>query len=506
MNGSCLLPPNESLSTSVESMTSDSTLSLLQRYAFHSATSNNGAIVEIGAYRGASTIALAQGLKEAKASLTKVTSIDPHSPATGIYGGKFSHEDHKIYLHNLERFGVTHIVNHLCENSRSAIENWTSPVGLLWVDGDHSYEGVASDIELWTPFVSNGGTVIFDDVYVGSEVEAAIREHLPFSRFRLIEKTDQIAVFRKETHPRILYLCGGMQSSGSTLVSWCFLQRQDLDGIYDVDNAVIHQDFSCISTDSVWLKMTIGSFRLTELVSLYEAQGWVVRPLLVQRDLTSIYQSLREKSYGFDGATGDEPPIFTRIQRYLADLEIANTQGWPILKYEELIRDPVGELQRICTTLGLAWDEAMTTWPKSEAAIADMSNGNVAFRNTKQGSNGLLSTIKKYQIQAALAQRPKESGFLSSMAEALDLSPTASISLIKNTLSSLLTPVKFRGTQRYYVDQTKRELDQLKVKFNELGLEFDQLKQKHQRILNHLVFGRLLKLWQKLINKSFPVQ
>ena len=73
--------------------------------------------------------------------------------------------------------------------------------------------------------------------------------------------------------------------SGSTLVSMCFLQREDIDGVYDLDNPFIQQDFSHVFTSTVWVKMTIGAFRLRELAELSAAQGWSVRTLLVYRDL-----------------------------------------------------------------------------------------------------------------------------------------------------------------------------------------------------------------------------
>ncbi|MHB9101609.1 MAG: class I SAM-dependent methyltransferase [Sulfuricella sp.] len=453
----------------------------------------NGIIVEIGAYRGSSTIALAMGIQEVGRG--KVTSIDPHLPATGVYGGKFSQEDHRIYLNNLEHFGVAPRVNHLCTDSRTAAKGWTSPIDLLWVDGDHSYEGVASDITLWTPFVRDQGIVIFDDVEPGSEVAAAIRDHLQFSHFRLVEQLDRIAVFRKESQPRTLYLCGGMQSSGSTLVSWCFLQRHDLDGIFDMENALIHQDFTRVMTNPAWLKMTIGSFRLTELVSLYESQGWIVKPLLVQRDLSSTYRSLRDKPYGFDGATGDEPPVFIRIQRYLADLDAARTKTWPILKYEDLIRDPRGELQRICDLLGLAWDEAMVTWPKSEASLAYINNGNPTFHNTKQGSADLLTTIAKYQEREGQPEESHTLNFLEAMAEAIDHSKSTTAHADDGLASTttMLPPVRFWGTRRHELDLLRKEVIRLRITEHE-----------HQRILQHIVFGRLLKFWKRFINNSFP--
>ncbi len=36
-----------------------------------------------------------------------------------------------------------------------------------------------------------------------------------------------------------LLLCGGLQSSGTTLISYCFLQRGDTDGVLDADNDLL---------------------------------------------------------------------------------------------------------------------------------------------------------------------------------------------------------------------------------------------------------------------------
>jgi cephalosporin hydroxylase len=37
--------------------------------------------------------------------------------------------------------------------------------GLIFIDGDHSYEGVKADIENIMPFLEKGGTIIFHDCY-----------------------------------------------------------------------------------------------------------------------------------------------------------------------------------------------------------------------------------------------------------------------------------------------------------------------------------------------------
>ena len=38
---------------------------------------------------------------------------------------------------------------------------------------------------------------------------------------------------------KTLILCGGLQSGGTTLVSYCFLQRADTDGVLDADNDLL---------------------------------------------------------------------------------------------------------------------------------------------------------------------------------------------------------------------------------------------------------------------------
>jgi hypothetical protein len=65
----------------------------------------------------------------------------------------------------------------------------------------------------------------------------------------------------KSGRPHRLILAAGLQSGGSTLVSWCFLQRGDTDGLLDMENSVIHVAFDRVRTPVVWAKMTIGSFR-----------------------------------------------------------------------------------------------------------------------------------------------------------------------------------------------------------------------------------------------------
>jgi predicted O-methyltransferase YrrM len=58
--------------------------------------------------------------------------------------------------------------------------SWPCLIDLLFIDGDHSYEGCRSDIEAWLPHVRRGAWVAFHDS--GWEgVARAIAEKFPRS-------------------------------------------------------------------------------------------------------------------------------------------------------------------------------------------------------------------------------------------------------------------------------------------------------------------------------------
>ena len=115
-------------------------------------------IVEVGSYRGRSTTALALGADGAP-----VYAIEPHESFSGLYGGEFGPADRRAFFANLLRAGVVERVRLVNLSSEVASEGWTRPIGLLWIDGDHSVEGVRRDFEAWAPYLRPGGLVAFHD-------------------------------------------------------------------------------------------------------------------------------------------------------------------------------------------------------------------------------------------------------------------------------------------------------------------------------------------------------
>jgi hypothetical protein len=191
---------------------------------------------------------------------------------------------------------------------------------------------------------------------------------------------------------RDLYLCGGTQSSGSTLISWCFLQRRDMDGILDADNDLLTDISSDWGRPLTWYKTTISCFRLSELMTHYQDAGWRVHPLLVVRDVRHVWASLCRKSYGRNGITAEDPPLRTRLRRFKEDWELFRRSGWPMIRYETFVAEPVQVLRFVCSQLALPWDEAMLTWPKDVSEIAGTKHGNQTFRDTR--GQGLLDSIR----------------------------------------------------------------------------------------------------------------
>jgi hypothetical protein len=107
-----------------------------------------GAVVEIGSYAGRSTIALAFGRKAAPGGgIVYAIDVSPH-------------ED---FSANVERAGLSNWVVLIVGRSTQIVQSWNRPVGMLFIDGDHSHLGCAKDIRCWSPHIVVGGLVVFHD-------------------------------------------------------------------------------------------------------------------------------------------------------------------------------------------------------------------------------------------------------------------------------------------------------------------------------------------------------
>jgi hypothetical protein len=125
------------------------------------ASVREGVIIEVGSFRGKSTAALSIGSKEGHNA--PVYAIDPHEDFQGPFGGVFGPPDRREFFLNMLTVGGWENVRLVNLSSEVIAPGWNKPVGMLWIDGDHSYEGVRRDFECWLPHLVPGAPVILDD-------------------------------------------------------------------------------------------------------------------------------------------------------------------------------------------------------------------------------------------------------------------------------------------------------------------------------------------------------
>jgi hypothetical protein len=267
---------------------------------------------------------------------------------------------------------------------------------------------------------------------------------------------------------KTLLLCGGLQSSGTTLISYSFLQRGDTDGVLDADNDLLPALDPRLARPFAWYKTTISCFRLGEMARHYRDAGWEVRPLLVVRDLRSVWASLVKKEYGRNGITAEDPPLRLRMRRFVDDWRDFEASGGASFRYEDFVAAPGATLQSVCGQLGLPWEEAMLTWPKPPEQIAHRGNGNESFWNSRGG--GLLETLSRYKPQTAprLAAADLEwletefRDFNQSNGYPLHLGEACEAGV---TLSAQVAPPSFEVTRRYIWETSRKPLRWILAQF-----------------------------------------
>jgi predicted O-methyltransferase YrrM len=170
---------------------------LLYRLARDAGTAT---IVEIGRFKGGSTLLMASAM----AAGSTLWSYDLHIPArSDLLGADLDDE----LADALKRLGVQDGVRLVVGDSRT-VEIPPGPFDVLFIDGDHSYEGARADFERWSPHVSEGGHLLFHDavdtgsygnVYPG--VQRAVAEVITGGSFAAARGAGTIAHFvRSSTH------------------------------------------------------------------------------------------------------------------------------------------------------------------------------------------------------------------------------------------------------------------------------------------------------------------
>ncbi len=151
-----------------------------------------GAIVEIGSWKGRSTIWLAFGSRDGTGK--RIVAIDPHMSSPEMPQGN----SFKEFRRNLKNAGVENMVEPIVKTSEEAALGFKGNAEFVFIDGDHSYAHAKQDFELWFPKVLEHGIMAFHDTMLVSGPKKVVHDLVFNSRhFRNIGFVDSITFAEK---------------------------------------------------------------------------------------------------------------------------------------------------------------------------------------------------------------------------------------------------------------------------------------------------------------------
>ncbi|PWE31971.1 class I SAM-dependent methyltransferase [Maritimibacter sp. 55A14] len=142
-----------------------------RRRKFVSLIPKNARIVEVGVHLGDFSERLIEDCAPRELHLIdpwKIVEKPEYEKA--LYGGDTSQaEMDSRYQRVIERFreqiGAGQVKVHRAVSAE--VEGEIGEVDLVYLDGDHTYDGVRSDLELWWPHLPVGGRIAGDDYALG---------------------------------------------------------------------------------------------------------------------------------------------------------------------------------------------------------------------------------------------------------------------------------------------------------------------------------------------------
>jgi len=133
-----------------------------------------GPLLEIGSYCGKSGVYLGAAAQEKR---TVLFTVDHHRGSEENQAG-WEHHDTRLvddrtgrmdtlpfFRRTIEEAGLEDTVIAIVGPSPVVGAHWTTPLGLLFIDGGHGSEPAHRDYETWAPKVAAGGLLAIHDVF-----------------------------------------------------------------------------------------------------------------------------------------------------------------------------------------------------------------------------------------------------------------------------------------------------------------------------------------------------
>lgn len=118
-------------------------------------------VVEVGVYEGSSALVLLRALGP-EATLHLIDPFGHHPGALRSGWAATEGATRRVIARAAGGTGGPRVAWYV-ERSQDAAYDWTQPVDLVFVDGDHTEAGCALDWELWHPHVKPRGHIVFHD-------------------------------------------------------------------------------------------------------------------------------------------------------------------------------------------------------------------------------------------------------------------------------------------------------------------------------------------------------
>ncbi len=137
-----------------------------------------GVLVEVGSYIGASSLCLAAGMPTHGAVLYCVDTWENNAMTEG------ARDTYQSFLANTKP--LAHLIEPLRGTSGQIARSFDKSVDLLFIDADHSYDGVKTDVQSWFPKLGRHAIVVFHDIGWAEGVQRVVAELV---RSRVQEET-----------------------------------------------------------------------------------------------------------------------------------------------------------------------------------------------------------------------------------------------------------------------------------------------------------------------------
>ncbi len=140
---------------------------LFALYELAGTLEKNSFALEIGSYIGASSLMIAKGLNNS----SRLFCVDTWQNDAMTEG---NWDSYQVFQENTR--SVSTKISALRMTSELAAEVCLNQLDFLFIDGDHSYEGVKMDFDIWFPKLKSGGIIAMHDIEWAEGVKRVVAE------------------------------------------------------------------------------------------------------------------------------------------------------------------------------------------------------------------------------------------------------------------------------------------------------------------------------------------